>query len=229
MNVLARTIRADPWRKTRFHDMKGNPINAGSWPDIPRVAAEAAMRHLWRRYPVRPWLCYNAVRYLERQVRPSWHVLEYGSGASTLWFAQRVAAVHSIEANQNWLAFVRQRLPPGSEQTVTLEYRSGALERVEEFARLTTHPDASLDCVLIDAHARDVCVPEAVRVIRPGGLIVLDNTDMGTQWESYARAEQLLLEAARARGARWTFFTGLPPATFTANQTLIVEWTNHAA
>ena len=64
----------------------------------------------------------------------------------------------------------------------------------------------------------------ALRLVKPGGAIYMDNTDFGAQWDWYWEAERVLREAADGDGARLTHFTGFPPATFVANQGLLAEW-----
>lgn len=223
MNLATRVIKADPWRKTRFHDLKGARIDARSWLDIPRVLAQCAARELLGYRPALPWISYSAIRHLSRLIQPCWHVLEFGSGMSTLYFARRCAWVHSIESNGEWYQKVQALLESHHLTNVHLEQRSGAQAAIMAYRDLSAYPDASLECVFIDGHARDRCVEAAWRVIKPGGVIYLDNTDLGCQWEDYARAEQLLLEGAHARGMRVTFHTGLAPAQFVATQGLLAE------
>jgi predicted O-methyltransferase YrrM len=58
-----------------------------------------------------PWFTYPAIRQLERMVSPQWRVLEFGSGFSTLWWAQRVAEVVSVEHDPGWAARLRAAGP----------------------------------------------------------------------------------------------------------------------
>ena len=46
-----------------------------------------------------PWFSYSAIDFLEEFLNNSMTVCEYGSGGSTLFFAQRTATVFSIEDN----------------------------------------------------------------------------------------------------------------------------------
>jgi hypothetical protein len=99
MDMLSTFVRADPWRKTRLHDMKGNLVGMRSYADIPRVLWGSVARELWGYRPVLPWIPYPVLRHLKKRLRPEWRVLEFGSGMSTVWLAEHCQFVHSIETN----------------------------------------------------------------------------------------------------------------------------------
>ena len=44
-------------------------------------------------------------------IEPSWKVLEFGCGSSSLWWAQRVAQVVSVEHDEHWATKVRAGAP----------------------------------------------------------------------------------------------------------------------
>lgn len=58
----------------------------------------------------RPWLHHEVIEWLEYTLHPAWDVLEVGCGGSTVFFAERVARVVSIETNQTWIVRVEQEL-----------------------------------------------------------------------------------------------------------------------
>lgn len=109
-----------------------------------------------------PWLHPDVVNFLEGLLKPDWHVLEHGAGGSTLWFAERVKCVTSIEHSLNWTLAVRQRAPAN----VTL---------------LSSLPDPlrKYDLFLVDGdrEERAVCLANAERYVKPKGWIVLDNAN----------------------------------------------------
>lgn len=67
-----------------------------------------------------PWFSWGAIRWLERWLQPSFIVHELGGGGSTLWFAERVARVVTLESDERWLA----RLDGAVPQNVRLLYGS---------------------------------------------------------------------------------------------------------
>src|SRR5438874_12120928 len=57
-----------------------------------------------------PWFSYAAIDFLDGFVEPHMTIFEYGSGGSTLFFAQRARSVYSVEDNSKWFELVSQRL-----------------------------------------------------------------------------------------------------------------------
>jgi predicted O-methyltransferase YrrM len=222
MNIWQRTIRADEWRRTRLHDMKGNRASVRTiLIDLPRAAAGAVARELFDWRPTLPWVPYNVIHALSTYIRPDWRVLEYGSGMSTLWLAERVAYVHSIELNTAWHAHVAELLAVHRRENVRLELRDES-----NYTNLIDYDDGAFDLVMVDASFRDAVIAATLRLVRrPGGVTYLDNTDQGAQWEMYAEAERLLREeAARACAQNVKAFTGFAPTQVIANEGLLVVW-----
>jgi len=225
MNVIERLVRADPWRRSRFHDMRGNAIGTGAAMDVPRVLAWSALRELLGRRPALPWIPYDAIRRIASRLRPDAQVLEFGAGMSTLWFASRCAFVHSIEADASWHELVAARLAKEGRTNVRLELRS----EEEEFAQFEEYADGRFDLVMVDGSWRRTSMVAALRLVKPDGAMYLDNTDFDAQWDWYGQPEAVLREAADRDRVSSTYITGFPPATFVANQGLLVEWDRPAA
>lgn len=57
-----------------------------------------------------PWIRLKAIRFLEHHLSGEMTVFEYGSGGSTIFFAQRCRRVISVEDDSEWAAAVRERL-----------------------------------------------------------------------------------------------------------------------
>src|SRR5215831_9074930 len=68
-----------------------------------------------------PWFSYAAIDFLDDFLKPHMSVCEYGSGGSTLFFAQRTKSVWSIEDNPKWFDLVSRHLKKRSVQNVTLK------------------------------------------------------------------------------------------------------------
>jgi hypothetical protein len=54
------------------------------------------------RNPGNPWLTADAVRLLKQLLRTEDHGVEFGSGRSTLWFANHLGRLTSIESDKPW-------------------------------------------------------------------------------------------------------------------------------
>ncbi len=146
-----------------------------------------------------PWLNFDAIDALAQLELRGRYVFEYGSGGSTIYWLRRGARVVSIEHDPAWYERVRAAIPPGAPLDYRLvppepalpepadsadpaAYRSGDPAFAgQSFARyaaqIDTFPEASFDLVLVDGRARPSCLAHAAPRVRPGGLLILDNSD----------------------------------------------------
>src|SRR5271166_3894544 len=58
-------------------------------------------------HPNWPWLTPQAVRYLDAWLKPTHHAFEWGAGRSTLWIAERVRSITSVEHDPAWYVRVQ--------------------------------------------------------------------------------------------------------------------------
>jgi hypothetical protein len=144
-----------------------------------------------------PWMTYPAIDFLSRRIRPDMAVFEYGCGASTLWWAARVSRVVAVEHDPGWAARIAAEAPPNATVVACPLEPEGPYE-----ANVRTH-GLSFDVVVIDGRRRVRCVPHAVAMLRPGGIVVYDNSDR----PEYADGLRELGEA----GFRRVEFVGLAP------------------
>ncbi|MFZ2657290.1 MAG: class I SAM-dependent methyltransferase [Victivallales bacterium] len=134
----------------------------------------------WQRQnPEAPWLTAIGIAFLDNWLRKTDIGVEFGSGRSTAWFAARVARLTSIEHDPEWHAIVKEKI----NQLSNVEYHHVPLDRKTNGrpdypAVLERFTDNSLDFVLVDGRYRSECAELATRKIKPGGLLVLDNSDL---------------------------------------------------
>jgi hypothetical protein len=147
-----------------------------------------------------PWIPFECIDYLKHLVKPGFHVFEYGSGGSTLFFASRVRKLVSVEHDPAWHAEVSRvirderldhcdyrLLPPANRETrgvpdapTFVTYTGDGFPGVTftDYARsIEEFPDASLDMVSVDGRARNSCIFHAKPKVKPGGYLVLDNAE----------------------------------------------------
>jgi len=55
-----------------------------------------------------PWMTYPFIDFISDRLRPDMEIFEYGSGNSTLWFADRVKRVDVIEHDEKWYKIMKQ-------------------------------------------------------------------------------------------------------------------------
>lgn len=113
-----------------------------------------------------PWITYPAIRFLEPRVQKSFKVFEFGSGASTLWWAERVSRIDPVEHDQEWRDRVASSLPANA----FLKFADGD-------AYVQGAQGGQYDIIVIDGIRRPECGMSSVSSLAPGGVILWDNTD----------------------------------------------------
>jgi len=128
-----------------------------------------------KQHPDSPWLTSSAVSILSTYLKNSDIGLEWGSGRSTVWFAERVKHLVSVEDNHEWYQRVNEKLDylklNNTKYLLSTDRESyiGAADQFQE---------NSLDFVLVDGRDyRSTCAVKAVSKVRTGGVIVLDNAN----------------------------------------------------
>lgn len=176
----------------------------------------------------RPWITFTAARFLEELLSPEWRVFEYGAGGSTLFFAERVRELITVEHDQDWL----HRTAVGLRWRPTLRWHAHLVKPVvrteptpyaatdplsyastdpryegmsfrDYAASIERYDNRHFDLILIDGRARPACFMHSVAKVKLGGYIVLDNAER----EQYAYVEQ----AARRLGFEVREFWGPGP------------------
>jgi predicted O-methyltransferase YrrM len=140
--------------------------------------------------PTAPWLTADAITALADLLKPDDVGYEFGSGRSTVWFANKVRYLHSMEHAPEWYERVRVKL--GDAKLLDkIDYRLAAgssqlaendlLEESHPYvAHLAGMPEASLDFILVDGMARFTCFRLAIPRLKPGGVLILDNSNRFT-------------------------------------------------
>jgi protein-L-isoaspartate O-methyltransferase len=131
-----------------------------------------------------PWFSYAAIDFLDKFVKPAMRVCEYGSGGSTIFFAERAASVVSVENDPQWHEVVARRLQEKGINNATLKLCPFDFKNPVGFEYsqyLHAIPDDQYDIIVVDGseewqQVRPVCFSKAETHIRKGGIIVVDDS-----------------------------------------------------
>lgn len=121
-----------------------------------------------------PWLTFAAVRAIRAQLPIQPHVFEFGSGHSTLYWLDLGATLTSIEDDAQWHQILSKSLRSHGYGNYTLVF---AESKIDYVSSIESKPLSSQDLVLVDGAHRRECVQIAVQYVKPGGMLVVDNTD----------------------------------------------------
>jgi|SRR6185312_521825 len=151
------------------------------------------LRRVWyffyeRAHPTEPFVAPGAIRFLDTALPRQGIGLEWGSGRSTQWFAQRLGRLVVVEHDGAWYEQVRRQLREAGIGNV--DYRLIPLDHppqeptrpvydpIPRYVALADEfPDAYFDFVEVDGHYRQACVRAALDKVKPGGLLLVDDTN----------------------------------------------------
>lgn len=169
-------------------------------------------------HPDAPWLTPQAIEMLEGWLTRERVGIEWGSGRSTAWLASRMGSLTSVEHDPVYYGRVLAQL------------RARGIANVELLLRMEATPYASvvarhaprLDFALVDGAYRDACVASAIRQLRPGGILMLDNA------ERYVPSDGPEPEAVREPPSEaWRVILealGSWPVTWSTNGVWVTAW-----
>lgn len=131
-----------------------------------------------------PWFSYAAIDFLETFVQPCMTVCEYGSGGSTIFFAKRAKSVFSIENDPKWFELVKDRFEQQELRNISIKLHPFDFKNTENFEHssyLHAIPDERFDIIVVDGmeewnQVRPICFEKAEARIRPGGIIIVDDS-----------------------------------------------------
>lgn len=188
-----------------------------------------------------PFLTYSCIEWLESILSADKVAFEYGSGASTLYFCERIKMLVSVEHDKTWFNTLSEEMrerkvsncelkliepeeiegevPRYSSTSYTSAYRPdlyGSLSFKRYVTSINQYQDRHFDLVFIDGRARAACIPHALPKVREEGYLVLDNADRSI----YSQALKVLENYERQD------FFGIGPINVTPWQTTVWKITH---
>lgn len=149
---LARLSRRQTWRSLAL---------VATDPDLDPVYARMRDWHSrrWLTDPA-PWFLPSAIAYIEQHLELGHRVVEWGSGASSLWFAACGATVETVEHDPAWEREISRRLPPPSRVLATRDEVEPYVARAKNLEKA--------DWIVIDGNHRLQCVDRVASMLEEG-------------------------------------------------------------
>lgn len=157
-----------------------------------------------------PWLTHQMNEIPSTWLKPTDRGVEFGSGRSTAWLATNVAHVNTIEHNADWMNRVQTRVSQkGLSERVTLhlapitdaDLEDPAQSRYVRLGRNIT--PGTLDFALVDGAFRDYCALVALQLLKPGGVLIIDNIERYLPREASHRAPRARSPRDGCQSAVW--------------------------
>jgi len=127
--------------------------------------------------PGEPWYTLDGVMLLAKILRKNFVCFEWGAGASTLWIANRVKHLTTIEHNKEWFEKVFAVVTEEGLKNIDVRYEWA--KRNEYTKCIRAFPDEYFDAIFVDGaggpHRRKAVI-EAVPKLKPFGLLLVDDS-----------------------------------------------------
>ena len=147
-----------------------------------------------------PWQQPETFAWLESILQKDFYVFEYGSGASTIYFCEKVKWVGSVENVKSWFDEVSRDIknynllnidyffkpdsgdadPKFKNDPVDYSSTSGLFggKNFEDYVKtIDMYPNETFDLVMVDGRSRVSCLKHAQDKVKVGGFVLLDDTD----------------------------------------------------
>ncbi len=142
-----------------------------------------------------PWITLPAIDFLQERVPKDIFVFEYGSGYSTLWWANRARKVIAVEHEDEWYEKMK---PMFSNNIHVLRHRK---EEPDYAASICSLKRANIDVVVVDGRNRVECIMRTLETVGDSTVIILDDSE-----REYYRDG---IMALRDNGYKEVFFCGV--------------------
>ncbi len=121
-----------------------------------------------------PWYNYPLITFLQSYIKPSMNIFEFGTGCSTIFYAQKLCNVFGVECNAEWITKVQELATKHNlHERIAVEFCA----KSHEMARYINNVEASIkfDAIVVDSYNRIECLIEAKK--RGAKIIILDNSE----------------------------------------------------
>jgi len=147
--------------------------------------------------------------------------LEFGSGMSTLWYAKRASRVFSVESDKIWHEKISSLIAGENLNNVDLHYA----EDSSGYTGFMSDSQEKFDLIMIDGLHRSLCADNAIKMLGPGGMLYLDNSDKHSSGSGgdLRGAEEAILAFAKKNGLAYWYITDFAPTCLFVSQALIVR------
>jgi hypothetical protein len=118
-----------------------------------------------------PWFSYPFIDFLTPRLSKELTVFEFGSGNSTIFFAERVKKVISIEHNKEWYQIVNKSKPENVDLILTKS--DSSKDYLDAFKNMNVFADV----IIVDGIHRIDCLKVAIEKLSEKGVIILDDSE----------------------------------------------------
>jgi hypothetical protein len=160
------------------------------------------MKSLKQGYPCRadgtivPWMNYAIVFFLEERLKKDLKLFEFGSGYSTLFYANLVHSVTSVESDERWFTTIKDNIPSNAQLIFQEEDENG------DYCRAAIQAGQLYDVIVVDGLDRVNCVRQSMEALTELGVILLDDSEREEYGEAFELTAQYDFRALTFEGLK---------------------------
>lgn len=126
-----------------------------------------------------PWITLPCIDFLAGRINKNITIFEFGSGNSTLYFAQHVHKVMSVEHDNDWHQKISLHAPSNVEVFLCpLVYDA-------DYCRFANTLIDKFELIVVDGRDRVNCVKHSVDALSEDGCIILDDSERPQYQEAH--------------------------------------------
>lgn len=126
-----------------------------------------------------PWYVSGVLELLEKMDLKGKKLFEWGVGYSTHWYRSRGMKTWGVDSVEKWAKDIITAYEPDKRKYI-------------KFPKL--YCDFQYDIVVIDGIYRDECLKVALEVVKPDGLIIIDNFEQPSVYGEWPLTRAILKE-----------------------------------
>lgn len=153
------------------------------------------------------WVTYSFIDFIKDRITKTHDIFEFGSGNSTIFYAERAGSVYSVEHDKDWFD-KSSKIDATNITMIHCDLQPGGA-----YSKSATATGKKFHIIIVDGRDRVNCCKEAVHALTEDGVIVLDDSER----EQYAGAHTFL----QAQGFKHLPFTGMAPGVITSKCTSV--------
>jgi len=143
-----------------------------------------------------PWINYSMLHFLVPRMKDDFSMLEYGGGNSTLFWAERVREIVTVEHDRIWANKISEKIAAFPNAALLVapngpEYENAPLKLRKRF-----------DMIVIDGIRRPECASTAIPMLAPAGCVLLDDSHFAEQKPIFGIMASRGFKALRISGAK---------------------------
>lgn len=144
----------------------------------------------WRLEDESPWLTKDSINFIRKNIKKTHNVLEFGSGASTIFFAKHCKKIISFESGGysvrlnnlkrsfDWYKLLTKKIENLKISNVELYLVHGYPQSSILYKHiLSSLPNNFFHWVLVDGTNRRLCIEKSIEKLVNGGYLIIDNYD----------------------------------------------------